>query len=247
MKLLIIEDERELSDSIAAYIRAENYLCEQAFTYAEARQKVSLYNYDCVVLDLMLPGGNGLDILADIRQRGNPAGVIIVSAKGALDDKMRGLEIGADDYLAKPFHLPELSMRIYAIIRRREFGASNRLTTDDLSIDLLTHGVLANGQPLSLTKSEYDLLHFFLGNRNRVVSKSAIAEHLSGKDWQQRGLQRLRNAGAVDNGDCLREMAHIGLTAHTRYHHLGDRVGEGVIFRFRSMYHNHGSKQTRKG
>lgn len=181
MKLLIIEDERELSDSIAAYISAENYLCEQAFTCAEARQKVSLYDYDCVVLDLMLPGGNGLDILAEIRRKSNPVGVIIVSAKGALDDKMRGLEIGADDYLAKPFHLPELSMRIYAIIRRREFGASNRLTTGDIDINLLTHSVVANGQELTLTKSEYELLLFFLGNRNRVVSKSSIAEHLSGE------------------------------------------------------------------
>lgn len=179
MKLLIIEDERELSDSIAAYMSAENYLCEQAFTCAEARQKVSLYDYDCVVLDLMLPGGNGLDILAEIRSKSNPVGVIIVSAKGALDDKMRGLEIGADDYLAKPFHLPELSMRIYAIIRRREFGASNRLTTDDIDINLLTHSVVARGQELTLTKSEYELLLFFLGNRNRVVSKSSIAEHLS--------------------------------------------------------------------
>lgn len=181
MKLLIIEDERELSDSIAAYMSAENYLCEQAFNCAEARQKVSLYDYDCVVLDLMLPGGNGLDILAEIRSKSNPVGVIIVSAKGALDDKMRGLEIGADDYLAKPFHLPELSMRIYAIIRRREFGASNRLTTDDIDINLLTHSVVARGQELTLTKSEYELLLFFLGNRNRVVSKSSIAEHLSGE------------------------------------------------------------------
>lgn len=181
MKLLIIEDERELSDSIAAYMNAENYLCEQVFTYAEARQKVSLYDYDCVVLDLMLPGGNGLDILAEIRRKSNPVGVIIVSAKGALDDKMRGLEIGADDYLAKPFHLPELSMRIYAIIRRREFGASNRLTTGDIDINLLTHGVSACGQELMLTKSEYELLLFFLGNCNRVVSKSSIAEHLSGE------------------------------------------------------------------
>lgn len=108
MKLLIVEDERELSDSMMAYLSSENYVCEQAFTYSEARTKVALYDYDCVLLDLMLPGGNGLDILRDIRRRQNPTGVIIISAKGSLDDKVAGLEIGADDYLAKPFHLAEL-------------------------------------------------------------------------------------------------------------------------------------------
>ena len=110
MKLLIIEDEQDLSNSIMTYLSSENYLCEQAFTYADAKMKVGLYDYDCIVLDLMLPGGNGLDILQDIRNRKNPVGIIIVSAKDALDDKVKGLEIGADDYLAKPFHLPELSM-----------------------------------------------------------------------------------------------------------------------------------------
>lgn len=125
MKLLIIEDERELSDNIVAYLSSEHYVCEQAFTYDDAREKVNLYDYDCMLLDLMLPGGNGLDILRDIRRHQNPVGVIIVSAKDSLDDKVKGLEIGADDYLPKPFHLAELSMRIYAIIRRKEFAANN--------------------------------------------------------------------------------------------------------------------------
>ena len=113
MKILIVEDERKLSDSIVAYLNGERYLCEQAFTYADAKMKVNMYEYDCILLDLMLPGGNGLDILSDIRSKSNPAGVIIVSAKDSLDDKVKGLEIGADDYLAKPFHLAELSMRLY--------------------------------------------------------------------------------------------------------------------------------------
>lgn len=132
MKLLIIEDERELSDSIVAYLSSENYLCEQAFTCDEAKEKVELYDYDCVLLDLMLPGGNGLDILRNIRNKNNPVGVIIVSAKDSLEDKVRGLEIGADDYLAKPFHLPELSMRIYAIIRRKKFSANNVLQSNGI-------------------------------------------------------------------------------------------------------------------
>lgn len=180
MKILIVEDEHKLSDSIVTYLKSEKYLCEQAFDYNEALEKVRGYDYDCVLLDLMLPGGSGLDILRDIKRRNNPAGVIIVSAKDSLDDKVKGLEIGADDYLPKPFHPAELGMRVYAIIRRKEFGASNTLENNGIKINLLEKSVEANGRPVTLTKSEYDLLLFFIGNRNRVLSKGAIAEHLSG-------------------------------------------------------------------
>ncbi len=181
MKILIVEDEHRLSDSIVAYLDKESYLCEQAFTYADAMMKVGAYEYDCILLDLMLPGGSGLDILRRIRSRSNTAGVIIVSAKDSLDAKIKGLEIGADDYLAKPFHLAELSMRIYAVIRRREFSASNTFEDNGIRIDLREQSVMVNGAQVVLTKSEYDLLLFFIGNKNRVVSKSAIAEHLSGE------------------------------------------------------------------
>ena len=180
MKRLIVEDEHKLSDSIVTYLKSEKYLCEQAFDYNEALEKVRGYDYDCVLLDLMLPGGSVLDILRDIKRRNNPAGVIIVSAKDSLDDKVKGLEIGADDYLPKPFHLAELGMRVYAIIRRKEFGASNTLENNGIKINLLEKSVEANGRPVTLTKSEYDLQLFFIGNRNRVLSKGAIAEHLSG-------------------------------------------------------------------
>ena len=180
MKLLIIEDERELSDNIVAYLSSERYVCEQAFTYNEAKMKVIIYDYDCVLLDLMLPGGNGLDILRDIRSKRNPVGVIIVSAKDSLDDKVRGLEIGADDYLAKPFHLPELSMRIYAIIRRREFAGGNLLRSNGIEINLPAKSVSVKGRPVVLTRTEYELLLFFIGNAGKVVSKAAMAEHLSG-------------------------------------------------------------------
>jgi DNA-binding response OmpR family regulator len=180
MKLLIIEDERELSENIVTYLSSENYVCEQAFTYDTAKMKVNLYDYDCVLLDLMLPGGNGLDILRDIRKKRNPVGVIIVSAKDSLDDKVKGLEIGADDYLAKPFHLPELSMRIYAIIRRKEFAANNILRSNGIEINLPAKSVSVGGRLVVLTRMEYELLLFFIGNRNKVVSKASMAEHLSG-------------------------------------------------------------------
>lgn len=181
MKILIIEDEKRLSDSIVAYLDSEKYLCEQAFTYADARMRVNMYEYDCILLDLMLPGGNGLDILREIRRKSNPAGVIIVSAKDSLDDKVKGLEIGADDYLAKPFHLAELSMRIYAVIRRRMFSTGNVLENNGVRINLLERSVSVDGTSVVLTRSEYDLLLLFIGNRNRVISKSTIAEHLSGE------------------------------------------------------------------
>ena len=180
MKLLIIEDEKQLSDSIVSYLGHEDYLCEQAFTFGEAIMRVESYEYDCILLDLMLPDGNGLDILRRIKQHRPQTGVIIVSAKGSLDDKVAGLKIGADDYIAKPFHLPELSMRIFALLRRKNFTASNTLQSGRIHIDLLSKTVMVGGITLDLTKSEYELLLFLIENRNRVVSKSAMAEHLSG-------------------------------------------------------------------
>lgn len=128
----------------------------------------------------MLPGGSGLDILRQIKHRAPQTGVIIVSAKGSLDDKVEGLKIGADDYLAKPFHLPELSMRIFALLRRKNFSATNSLKLDELEINLLEKRVSVGNTTLDLTKSEYELLLLLVENRQRVVSKNAIAEHLSG-------------------------------------------------------------------
>ncbi len=180
MKLLIIEDERTLSQNIANYLSKEDYRCEQAYTFEDAIEKVTLYDYDCILLDLMLPGGNGLDILQVIKQKTNPTGVVIVSAKDSLDDKINGIKIGADDYLPKPFHLSELSVRVYSVIRGRHFSGNNLLTSQSITIDLLSKEVKVNGQSIVLTKSEYELLLFFISNRNQVITKSALAEHLSG-------------------------------------------------------------------
>ncbi|SFG64552.1 response regulator transcription factor [Prevotella sp. KH2C16] len=181
MKILIIEDERRLSDAIKHYLEGQGYLCEQAFDFSDAKMKVGVYDYDCVLLDLMLPGGDGLDILHDIRRGHNGVGVIIISAKDSLPDRLKGLEIGADDYLAKPFALPELSMRIYALIRRKEFSVSNTIQSRGVKVNLIQKTVTANGVPVMLTRSEYELLIFFIGNRGKVVSKASIAEHLSGE------------------------------------------------------------------
>jgi DNA-binding response OmpR family regulator len=181
MKLLIVEDEVALSNSIRDYLSSQKYLCEQAFNFGDAQMKLGVYQYDCVLLDLMLPGGNGLDLLRKIRAKGDNTGVIILSAKGSLDDKIAGLEIGADDYLPKPFALAELSMRIYALLRRKDFSMSNTMQSDGISIDLLSRTVSAGGQTLTLTKTEYELLVFFMSNKGKVISKMAIAEHLTGE------------------------------------------------------------------
>lgn len=196
VKILIVEDEHRLSESIRDYLESQHYLCEQAFNFNEAKLKTGSYDYDCVLLDLMLPGGDGLDILREIRKRRNNEGVIIISAKDSLDDRVAGLEIGADDYLPKPFALPELSARIYALIRRKEFSANNEMHSNGLTIDLLQKTVTADvatdsnnesqssnpkPQTIELTRTEYELLLFFVSNRNKVVSKAAIAEHLSGE------------------------------------------------------------------
>lgn len=181
MKVLIVEDQKELSESMAAYLTNEGYLCEQAFTLSEAMMKAGVYEYDCVLLDLMLPGGTGLDVLQRLKGKSPQTGVIIISAKNSLDDKMKGLRIGADDYLTKPFHLPELSMRIFALMRRKNFDNSNTLRSGKVEIDLLGKKVNVEGKPMTLTKTEYELLLFFIKSKNRVVSKSALAEHLSGE------------------------------------------------------------------
>ncbi|WP_353718357.1 response regulator transcription factor [Dyadobacter sp. 676] len=180
MKILIVEDEPELSQSIGAYLSSQDYLCEYAGTWAQAREKVELYRYDCILLDLMLPGGDGMDILETLKKQGQQDGVIIISAKGDYEYKIKGLHAGADDYLAKPFHLPELAARIYSVIRRRNFDNNNSVVQNELRVDLLSKSVTVHGTAVVLTKKELDLLLFFIGNKNRVIAKSALAEHLSG-------------------------------------------------------------------
>lgn len=181
MKILIIEDEKELSDNIVTFLSSENYLCEQAFTCADAKMKVNLYEYDCVILDLMLPDGNGLDLLRNIRNNHNQVGVIIVLAKDSINDKIIGLEVGADDYLSKPFSLPELKTRIYAIIRRKQFNTNNLMYSNGVTIDLLKKTVKVGPNIITLTRTEYELLLFLISNKNKVISKLSMAEHLTGE------------------------------------------------------------------
>lgn len=185
MKLLLIEDEKALLDSMVSYLKGEQYVCETASGFSSALEKTELYDYDCILLDITLPDGNGLKLLRELKANNKTDGVIIISAKNSIDDKIAGLNLGADDYLPKPFHLSELSARIAAVIRRKNFEGNNRLAINEIQIDLPAKTVTINDRAVELTKKEYDLLLFLAANKNKVISKNAIATHLSGDeaDW----------------------------------------------------------------
>jgi DNA-binding response OmpR family regulator len=182
MKILIVEDEPALNKSIGDYLSSQQYLCESVSNYKDALEKIELYQYDCIVLDLMLPGGTGLQLLAALKAANKTDGVIIISAKNELDDKIKGISLGADDYLTKPFHLSELSVRVAAIIRRKNLQGSNLIVFEEISIDVPARMVTVHTAPLVLTRKEYELLVYFVINKNRVLSKNTIAEHLWGDD-----------------------------------------------------------------
>ncbi|HZX59764.1 MAG TPA: response regulator transcription factor [Mucilaginibacter sp.] len=180
MKILIIEDEKGLRESIEEYFTESGNVCETASDYAEAISKVNMYRYDCILLDITLPGGSGIGILKNIKENNYPDGVLILSAKNSLDDRLEGLDLGADDYLVKPFHLSELRARVTAIIRRKTFSGNNLLLFNEIAIDLLAKSVKVKNQAVKLTRKEYAMLLYFIANKGKVVSKNAIAEHLWG-------------------------------------------------------------------
>lgn len=192
MKILIIEDEKIIRESIVTYLKDEHYLCEIAVDYSSASEKMELYEYDCILLDITLPGGSGLSLLKELKTTNRLDGVLIISAKNALDDRVEGLNLGADDYLTKPFHLSELSARVAAIIRRKQFEGNNDLQFNEINIDTLAKTVSINKTQIELTRREYDLILFFVSNKNRVISKNAIAEHLWGDEMD-----------AIDNFDFI--------------------------------------------
>ncbi len=182
MKLLIIEDELSLNQSMVEFLSASGYLCESVFNFKNAVEKIELYDYDCIILDIMLPGGSGLQILKYLKQNNKTDGVIIISAKDSLEDKIHGIELGADDYLTKPFHLSELSVRVAAIIRRKQFQGQSIIIAGDIEVDTLGKSISIQQQNVELTQKEFQLLLFLIINKNKVISKNAIAEHLWGDD-----------------------------------------------------------------
>jgi len=181
VKILIIEDNVELANNMTAYLQKEGHICEQAESISSAYQKLGVFDYDVILLDLMLPDGSGLHLLRQMKKDANTnTGLIIISAKNALEDKIEGLDLGADDYLTKPFHLSELNARLKSIYRRRHFDGNQIIEFNELSIDTELQEVRVREEQVILTKKEYELLVFFIANKNRVLTKQSIAEHLWG-------------------------------------------------------------------
>jgi DNA-binding response OmpR family regulator len=182
MKLLLIEDEKSLRESIVSCLKQEGFISEVAIEYRAAIEKIESFDYDCILLDINLPGGSGLDILKQLKKNKKMDGVLIISARNSLQDKVTGLQLGADDYLAKPFHLSELVARVTAIIRRRNSSGNNILQFNELLIDTLGKSVYVKNKLIELTRKEYQLLLYFAYNKGRVISKNAISEHLWGDE-----------------------------------------------------------------
>jgi DNA-binding response OmpR family regulator len=185
MKLLIIEDEQALREAIQQYMETQGYLCEIAGNFKEAMDKIDFYEYDCILVDIGLPMGNGLDIVKELKSIKSKAGIIIISARDAVDDKIMGLHLGSDDYLTKPFHLSELNARVAAIIRRRHFGGEEKILFNEIEIYPAAKSVKVNDKYLDLTQKEYDLLVYFISNRGRLITKSALAQHIWGDQYDQ--------------------------------------------------------------
>ncbi len=180
MKILIAEDEIALQRSIQVYLERDGNVCEVASDFNEAQEKVALYDYDIIILDINLETGSGLDVLRTIKKAQKKVGIVIISANSSLEDKLEGLDLGADDYITKPFHLAELNSRIKAVLRRGKFGGNDTIEFQEIRVDTRSRTAYVDDVAITLTRKEYDLLLFFISNKGRVLSKEIIAEHLWG-------------------------------------------------------------------
>jgi DNA-binding response OmpR family regulator len=179
MKILIVEHDAEIADNICRHFKPHGFHCETAGSYAMATRKIAMYDYDCILLDIGI-GADGFDVLRELRMQGKTDGVIVTTARDHLETRIESFNIGADDYLTKPFHLSELLARVQALIRRKKFNGHNTLRFNEIAIDVMAKTVTGNGFPVEVTKKEFNLLMLLIGNENKVLSKAAIAEYLSG-------------------------------------------------------------------
>ena len=185
MKILIVEDEPQMLENMSKNLEAEGFLVTSAATFAQARDRIGVYDYDCILLDINLPDGNGLELLKIIKKNGLGDGVIIVSAKDSLDDKLQGLDLGADDYLSKPFHMAELRARVKAVLRRKIFEGQDELRIANMIINTSNRTVFIEKKEVELNRKEYDVLLYFVSNKDRLVNKAALAEHVWGDHIDQ--------------------------------------------------------------
>ncbi|MCU0416044.1 MAG: response regulator transcription factor [Cytophagaceae bacterium] len=185
MKILVIEDEKELRQTLLTFLLQEGYTCETARTFSEASEKIACYTYDIFLVDLMIPGGDGMDLVTEIKKKHTQSGIIILSAKNAIEDKIKGLDVGSDDYLTKPFHLAELNARIKSLLRRRIFEGNKDIIFQEIRINPESREVFVASKKVLLTGKEYDLLLFFISNKGRVIPKDSIVEHIWGDHMDQ--------------------------------------------------------------
>jgi DNA-binding response OmpR family regulator len=216
MKILLVEDEESIRVSVSEYLVESGFVCEIAANFSDATFKLELYEYDIVLIDITLPDGNGLDLVRLVKSRYFRTGIIVISARNSLEDKVLGLDLGADDYLTKPFHLTELNSRIKALVRRRWFNGSEELVFGSIHINPVKRELSANNHLVELTRKEFDLILFFASNPNRVLTKETIAEHLLG-----------------DNSDLMDHFDFI----YTHLNNLRRKLArEGVQIPVRSIY-----------
>jgi DNA-binding response OmpR family regulator len=180
MTVLIVEDEKSLSHEIEIFLTKEGYHCDVAFNGASASEKIFVNNYDFVLLDLGLPDSDGFQVLKEAKERGCESAFIILTARSGVDDKVKGLEMGADDYLSKPFSLPELQARMQAILRRKHGLKSNTMDIQEFKMDINNRTVHYGDTAINLTKKEFDLMHYLALNRNRVLTRMQLTEHIWG-------------------------------------------------------------------
>lgn len=185
MKILIIEDEPSLREIMSRALREDGYIVENSSTYTEADSKIAGYTYDCILLDIMLPDGNGLKLLEHLKELRKRDNVIIISARDSLEDKILGLELGADDYLPKPFHTAELKARIKSVVRRSRNDGNIDIILGNVSLDPESRRVKIAGKEIELLKKEFDILRFFMQRPNHVVDKSVLAEAVWGDHADQ--------------------------------------------------------------
>ncbi|PKA98628.1 DNA-binding response OmpR family regulator [Flavobacteriaceae bacterium MAR_2009_75] len=185
MKILIVEDELQMLENMQQTLQKEQYLVETAMNYKSAIDKIGVYDYDCILLDISLPDGSGFDFLKQLKEIGKTDGVIIVSAKDSLDDRVKGLDLGADDYLSKPFHMAELHARVKAVLRRRNFDGVKDIELGNVKLSFENRTVYVSQKEIALNRKEYDVLMYLVTNKSRLVTKSALAEHVWGDHIDQ--------------------------------------------------------------
>ena len=185
MKILILEDDPSLREIIRTTLEKERYIVEEASDFRTAEEKVADYSYDCILLDIMLPGGSGLDLLQTWKKQNKKENIIIISAKDSLEDKVLGLDLGADDYLPKPFHLVELIARVKSVIRRNQRDGAQYIEYGNIRIDPDNYHVYIENQQIEFNRKEYDILYYFIQRPERVVNKMTLAESVWGDHIDQ--------------------------------------------------------------